>query len=349
MKRNILLSLIAIGIILAGSAAFAEQGPFDFSEPACKSWTPACIGGPMSLDNHLLTVRWMGGANIELTYKGQVILLSAYFDRGPRVRSIGFEAKDVKRVDAVFLGHAHFDHMSDAAQVAMQTGATVYAPKFAYEKLITQGVPAGQLHYVHSGDIFYFNGFSVEAFHILHSGVPPAVQNPPAVAAAFGNPGRGDGLVGAVYANPSPEVQAIEAAIQAKGGNDPAIRTEGVVAYLFTFGKDFRFVFYDSANPTLTDEAKNIMARIGGRTDLATLAYQGGPAQYAIVYDMPEIKLFNPRFFFPSHHDAGPGAYFDMPTEPLADAIRQELPNTTPFALQYRQPACFNIEREGKR
>lgn len=343
MKKKILLSLITLGFFLTGSGVFADQDPFDFSQPACKSWTPACIGGPLSNDSHLLTVRWMGGANIELTYKGQVILLSAYFNRGPRAHSIGFTAEQVNRADAIFLGHGHFDHMSDAAQVALQTGATVYAPKFAYEKLLTQGVDPSQLQYVHSGDVFHFHGFTVEAFHILHSGVPPAVQNPPAVQAAFSN------LVASMYGNPTPEEKAAEDAIKAKGASDPAIRTEGVVAYLFTFGKDFRFVFYDSANPTLTDEAKAIMARIGGRTDVTTLAYQGGPAEYAIPYDMPEIKLFNPRFFFPNHHDMGPGAYLDMTFEPLAEAIMKELPDTTPFSLLYRQPACFNVEKEGKR
>ena len=340
MKKLLCFSVLCM--VFLATACFARD------QNVRQSWTPAAIGGPVAHGKDLLTMRWMGGANIEFTYNDQVILLSAYFDGGPRVRSVGFTAKDVKHVDAVFLGHAHFDHMSDAAQVALQTGATVYAPKFAYEKLVSQGVPGKQLEYVHSGDVFQFKGFTVEAFHILHSGVPPAVQNPPAVQAAFGGPGPSGptGLVGAVYGNISPEVQAIEDAIKAKGGNDPAIRTEGVVAYLFTFHKDFRFIYYDSANSTLTEEAKAIMARIGGKTDVATLAYQGGPAQYAIVYDMPEIELFNPRFFFPNHHDAGPGAYFDMPTEPLAEAIKAnpKLPHTAPISLLYREPLSFDVK-----
>ena len=37
-------------------------------------------------------------------------------------------------------------------------------------------------------------------------------------------------------------------AIFAKGGNDPMIRTQGVMAYLFTFGKDFKVMLYDSGS-----------------------------------------------------------------------------------------------------
>ena len=41
------------------------------------------VGGPAAQGKDLLSVRWIEGPNIEFTYKGQVILFSAYFDRGP--------------------------------------------------------------------------------------------------------------------------------------------------------------------------------------------------------------------------------------------------------------------------
>ena len=180
-KTSCILTVFCI--ILMASTVFAGQEfrPHPMcSDAPCLSVTPAVAGGPVARSSDLLTWRWLGNANIEFTYKGQVILFSAYFDRGPR-NPHPISAADVTRVDALFLGHAHGDHMSDAAQVAQQTGAKVYAPKFAYEKLMEQGVPATQVHYVQTGEVYQFKGFKVEAIHINHSGIngpPPAPQGP---------------------------------------------------------------------------------------------------------------------------------------------------------------------------
>ena len=184
MKKTTYI-LTILGFLFIVSAGFANQD-FDLKDAKwahnnpCTNMTPAVAGGPIAHSDSLLTWRWLGNANIELTYKGQVILFSAYFDRGPR-NPHPINAADVTHVDALFLGHAHGDHMSDAAQVAQQTGTKVYAPKFAYEKLMEQGVPATQVHYVQTGEVYHFKGFTVEAIHINHSGInglPPAPQGP---------------------------------------------------------------------------------------------------------------------------------------------------------------------------
>ena len=137
----------------------------------CRSWTPAMVGGPAAQGKDLLSVRWIEGPNMELTYKNQVILLSAYFDRGPDFEMLTVNPKDVKRADAIFLGHGHGDHMLDAARIAVQTGAKIYAQKVTIDLLTEVGeVPPDQLVTVTAGDTFYFNGFKVEAVHVYHSG-----------------------------------------------------------------------------------------------------------------------------------------------------------------------------------
>jgi L-ascorbate metabolism protein UlaG (beta-lactamase superfamily) len=338
MKTKILLSLMALGFFLTGSAAFADHDPFSFSEHICKNYTPAVAGGPIAHSSSLLTWRWLGNANIELTYKGQVILFSAYFDRGPRnPHPIG--AADIARVDALFLGHAHGDHMSDAAQVAQQTGATVYAPKFAYEKLMEQGVPAKQVHYVQTGEVYHFNGFKVEAIHVNHSGIngqPPAPQGPtPAQGAAL------SAFTDAAWGGPMTAAeQAEKNAIFNKGSGDPLIRTQGVVVYLFTFGKDFKVILYDSGSTLNTVEIETAMQRIGG-TDVASVAYAGGHSHTQVPYTMVPIKLFNPKLFIPNHHDEG---NYDMNMEKLFQAIRDEMPGATAVSPLYKEPICFNVK-----
>ena len=131
--------LTILSFLFIASAGFAnpyfdlKDAKWSHSNP-CTDMTPAVVGGPAAKSHDLLTWRWLGEANIELTFRGQVILLSAYFDVNPREPKV-LDPSEIKKVDALFLGHAHGDHMSDAAQVARQTGAKVYAPKFAYEKL----------------------------------------------------------------------------------------------------------------------------------------------------------------------------------------------------------------------
>jgi glyoxylase-like metal-dependent hydrolase (beta-lactamase superfamily II) len=125
--------------LLAPTTVFADKSFVVVpNDPACHSLVPAATGGPMPPEG-ILAIRWLGTTNFELSYDGQVILLDAYYDRGPRNRSIGLGPKDVKRADAIFVGHAHFDHMADAASVGMQTGAPVIGAPTVTGTVISQG------------------------------------------------------------------------------------------------------------------------------------------------------------------------------------------------------------------
>jgi L-ascorbate metabolism protein UlaG (beta-lactamase superfamily) len=83
------------------------------------------LGGAASADPDALTIRWYGTSNYELNFRDRVVLLDNYYDRGPRMRGLGFRSDEVTRADAILIGHPHYDHMSDTAQVARQTGAPV--------------------------------------------------------------------------------------------------------------------------------------------------------------------------------------------------------------------------------
>ena len=89
----------------------------------------------------------------------------------------------------------------------------------------------------------------------------------------------------------TPAEQAEKQAIFNKGANDPLIRTQGVMAYLFTFGKNFRVMLYDSGSTLNTIEIDAAMLRIGG-TDVASVAYAGGPFPYtSAVHDGTDQAL----------------------------------------------------------
>ena len=61
--------------------------------------------------------------NYELAYGEQVFLLNAYFDRLPHSHPIGVLPGNIKKATAIFIGHAHFDHMADGPSIAKRTGA----------------------------------------------------------------------------------------------------------------------------------------------------------------------------------------------------------------------------------
>ena len=114
--------------------------------------------------------RWTGFSNFELAYGGKIVLLDAFFDRGSNYVPLGFKAAEVGKADAILIGHAHFDHMSDAGSVGLRTGATIVGAPVTTEKLAAEGVPAAQIRTV-SGrgeELLKFDGFSVQPILARH-------------------------------------------------------------------------------------------------------------------------------------------------------------------------------------
>jgi glyoxylase-like metal-dependent hydrolase (beta-lactamase superfamily II) len=119
---NRITAAILIGTVsLASFVAPADAQPAD----ACKSLVPAAMGGPMPGDKNTIALRWLSTSNYELAFRDQVILLDAYFGQGPRSRPTGIVPNEVKKTDAIFVGHPHFDHISDVGPIAQRTSARV--------------------------------------------------------------------------------------------------------------------------------------------------------------------------------------------------------------------------------
>src|SRR5216683_1028399 len=212
MQRFLRFTSVIVALGLAGFAARADDRDQDERDP-CESLTPAAAGGPVPHDDDRLVVRYLGTTNYELAYRNQVILLDTYYDRGPRNRPIGLIPDQVTRADVIFLGHGHFDHMSDASSIASRLGIRAIGGPPTYEKLLTQGLSDGQAVRITGtgGELFRFRGFTVEpvlAHHSVLSG---------AVIGAFTT------AIQTELGKPTPEQAAAEAVVLARGTFDPRV------------------------------------------------------------------------------------------------------------------------------
>ena len=322
-KTSCILTVFCI--ILMASTVLAGQ---KCKEDPCRSMTPALVGGPVAHSSDLLTMRYLAAANFELTYRNQVILLSTFYEH-PEIVNL----PDVKRADYIFMGHEDVDHDEQVAPVVKQTGALLYGNQNVMNHALADGVPAEKTRLLKSGDVVQFDGFTVEAVMMCHSGSnapegpygPNCYQRP--ALQYYGQAAEGINLGGTCFATCD---------------TTPRFGTcREILAYLFTFGKDFRLLFYDSAATLVSDDIKALMERIGGSVDVGTVAHAGGHSITQVPYTMVPIKVMNPRLFIPNHHL---GMNYQMVAEDLFQAIRDEMPNTETLSLLYKEPLCFNVK-----
>jgi len=325
-------AIAALLVALAAPPAGAQGAKAAMTaDPACQSLTPVSAGGPAPKDAETVVVRWLGWTNYEIAYRGNVFLLDAYYDRGPRMHPIGVEPKDLKKASAIFIGHAHFDHISDAAVVAKQTGAPVVGASFASDVLSQGGVPATQFKAVRGGEVLQYPGVTVEAalghHNVIATTVPAGFLDKQAAA-----------LEAASLQQPvnDAEKQQLDA-IRARGSRDPKIATDGVINYLFTFGNGFHLLFADSPGPIT--EAQRALARKVPSVDVAMFPYFSFEAGIPPLIDL--VKTFKPSTVFLGHHDAE-GTMKWASNYPPALAIRDVNPKTRTMDVIYRTPVCFN-------
>ncbi|MBI4885864.1 MAG: hypothetical protein HY824_02115 [Acidobacteria bacterium] len=327
------VAVLVARLALVSASAAPAQGAREAlgQDPACQALTPASIGGPLPRDPETVVVRWLGHTNYELVYRGSIFLLDAYYDRVPRNHAIGIVPADVRKATAVFIGHPHFDHMSDAAAVAQQTGAVVIGAAFAGDVLAKGGLAARQFTAVRGGEVLQYPGTTVQAVlgrhNVIATTVPEGFLDRQQAA-----------LQAAALQAPYSDAETKQAeAIRARGSRDPAIATTGVINYLFTFGSGFRVLFADSPGP-VTAAQRALMETIPG-VDVAMLPYVNFEAGIPPLVDL--VTTFKPSTVFLGHHD-GPGAMLWASNYPAAYAIRRAAPATRTLDVLYRTPVCFN-------
>lgn len=322
----VVLTLLASATLPAQSQREAMQ-----QDPACRVLTPVSAGGPLPKDPETVVVRWLGHTNYELVYRGNVFLLDAYYERTPRSHPIGVAAKDLKKANAIFVGHPHFDHIADAATVAKQTGATVVGASFGAEVVGKAGLPGRQFKAVKGGEVLQYPGATVEAVlghhNVIATTVPEGFLEKQQAA-----------LQTAALQEPLSDAETKQAeAIRARGSRDPKIATEGVINFLFTFGNNFRVMFANSPGP-VTDGQRAVMQKVSS-VDVALLPYVNFEAGIPPLVEL--VKTFKPGHVFLGHHD-GAGTMLWASNYPPAYAIRKASPGTRTIEVLYRTPVCFN-------
>jgi L-ascorbate metabolism protein UlaG (beta-lactamase superfamily) len=309
-------------------------------DPGCRNPSMVSTGGTPPRDPGTLAVRWTGFSNFELVYKGKVILLDAYFDRGSNYPPLGFSAADVKKADLILLGHGHFDHMSDAASVGVRTGATIVGAPVTTEVLKRQSVPEKQIRTVtgKGGEKLQFDGFTVEPILGQH-----------------GTPDRHitevmEGALNSLPPNLTAQQEAEEKSIRDRGTFDPRVIREGTIAYLITLDNGFRILYRDSGG-RVTDFERTAMQRLPG-VDLALVAVSADFLAPLVVQQAIEhMRLYKPDVYMPAHHDAAFSGHTPLwrPTEPVFQALKDANPDLVTVSREYREPVCFNTEHNIQR
>jgi L-ascorbate metabolism protein UlaG (beta-lactamase superfamily) len=323
MTKSLLISGIASAILFFAGAALAADVP-----RACSSDKPAVTGGPLpSPESDTVVIRWLGNANFEFAHKGKVYLFDAYFDRTPRAHKVGFTAMDVSKAEAIFVSHAHFDHISDIGPVARQTGAPVVGAPITAETAKKLGVSEKQIVVAKGGETMKFGDATVEIALAQHSTIQAGLTD----------------IYASLYQNDAPPYSEEEknelARVRSLGTFDPKVITEGTLAYGLVFPSGFKAVLIGSAGP-ITPGVRALAEKLGP-VDVAIVAYQvHAVADTQIGYTMPFIELFKPKLFLPAHHDANPPAWVDLGLEPLFDRMRANMPDTAFLAPLYRSPIC---------
>lgn len=330
-----------VALLIANPATVSAQGKGMAAlaqDPACSTTKIAAAGGLMPKGPNTIVMRYLGVSNYELAYRDQVILFDTFYSRVWPARPLGVLPADVKRANAVFFGHGHWDHIADAPEVARQTNAKMFGGPPTAEWLKMNGVPEAQVVTWKGGESQKFNGFTVQAIHARHAGGRPEPVNKLMTLYAQ--------LVPEFYGRPQTEEEkAGTQRLQRRGAGGPRIDSEGTLTYLISFDNGFKIAYTDTAGQ-ISAEQKAAFANIS-RTDIGIVAYTGRfNTTRQNEESMPIVGTFKPRIVLPSHHEdeTGVGAHFDMPIYPLGIAVRDKFPDAQTIDPLYLSALCFDTQ-----
>ena len=316
---------------LVGTAQAAPAVPAFADQAACRSTVPASVGGPLPTGDTVV-IRWLGTSNYEVAYHGKVILMDTFYDRPARTRSIGITVPQVTRADAILIGHAHFDHISDVGPVAVQTHAPVIGSALSTAEAQVLGVPANQTITVtgNNSEHYAYGDISIQPTHIVHSSIEAGLTQ------ALTNLYTVDSL-GPLTAAETAQGNAS----RSRGSADPNIVTQGTMGFTLTLSNSFNIVWFDSVGGILPEEAA-LATQLGNNVDVGMFPYTPHPiAETQLTYTFPHIALFKPKLYLPTHHDHIWNAWLDNGLQPLFMKIRDEQPATKFTAPLYRSAICI--------
>jgi L-ascorbate metabolism protein UlaG (beta-lactamase superfamily) len=309
-------------------------------EAVCQTLTPAAAGGPLPKNQNLLVLRYLGVSNYELTYRDNVILLDAGIEKLPWWLPTGISRDEMtKRVNGIFIGHAHGEHIWDAPFIAQKTGATVMADAIAMKWIRSTGLLTEKQMVTVTGlagdpPPIRFNGFTVRAIKGHHNVVPEEYMvKDRAAAEAVG------ALQPGLNAAEQARLKELGASVPLTAEERTKLITDGTMAYVVTFDNGFTLFYADSAGPTTAAEQQFAKQNPNG-IGVGLLPYYGG--ELAVPITMEYVNLLKPAIVLPTHHDGHRARMLDMPLGPLALTVRDAHPKTRVVSPLYKTPVCID-------
>jgi L-ascorbate metabolism protein UlaG (beta-lactamase superfamily) len=279
---------------------------------------------------------WLGITNWLVEYDDTVVLLDAYYSR-PQLGAEGslpqglthleriLAAASITEVDAIMVGHSHYDHAVDAGTAALATGAQVYGSPTTCRITAAQGLPADRCTVVRDGDAVEIGSATVSVHFVIH-------WSPETFA----------GQLGVLDDVPDPETVSL-----APNG--------GVLAYRFSFdpSNTASLLFQDTFGPVGGSDGSSrdypaALAEIP-QTDV----WIGAPSFADTVDEVaPYVDTLSPRYLLPHHFDPLDAVIEEGLTEPymepswVSDAlgdVRVEAPSQYFDAYRYDGEALIRV------
>jgi L-ascorbate metabolism protein UlaG (beta-lactamase superfamily) len=171
-RRAVLLRALATVPSLFVVRCASSRGPL--SEPVPLGTQPSSNGG-------VVTARFLGTTSL-LFDDGEHTILSDGFVSRPGVLNVVFgeiapdekridevlTQLDVHKIDAIFIGHTHYDHALDAAAIARRTGARLLGSE-SMRQLALGDLNESRIDVVHPGDTRRFGKFELTFVESRHS------------------------------------------------------------------------------------------------------------------------------------------------------------------------------------
>lgn len=166
---NLVIQGMLPGLAL-GAVAPRTLG-FDLG-PAPPKWLAAAGDEPLGPDQ--LAFKWLGTAGFEIRTAEATVLFDPFFSRyslwrilsGPIAADPALYGPHVHKADAIFIGHAHYDHMLDAPALAKTLGATLYASEDALRVAKAEGVEGNAIK---GGETFTLGDLEIEVVRGVHA------------------------------------------------------------------------------------------------------------------------------------------------------------------------------------
>ena len=117
--------------------------------------------GPANVDTttgevnpNKIILSWIGVSGFAMAFRGTVVLLDAWVPRGMISGYVPTIPGELARLrpEAIFIGHGHFDHAGDAAEIAAASGAEVVGTKQQCEQIRGQAGPRQRIRTRAVGD-----------------------------------------------------------------------------------------------------------------------------------------------------------------------------------------------------